>query len=427
MALSNHVKDAQFAVSAFNAEDSLNAGSALDLSLGVAEGDLPSLEYTRETNKAEIKSGKRGADYIYNKGKTGSGSMTFEKVKAHELAFALAYGLGQSTVVAAGTGWAHTFTCRTDDMEKNRSLPSFSLAHRFSEVLDRKFDGCLADGFTLTVTKGEFLKLALPYKATGKVTDSVYEESVTADDDATSISLSSGVFGTTAAQRLANVHRIVAEDAADPDIKRNVVITSVSDSTSAAVITVEPPGNAGTSVDWAVLFTKYGGKQTFPARMTESPLKAVDTKIYVGGKWDGSAFQGGWLLDCDLESAEITCANAHEIKQCIGSGVEYGSTAITGDVAFTAKLNLAFRDMTWQNNLTKDTGFGLYIKCEGAIYDDPHKFTAEFIMPLCFLKTDPISLNGKRYAEALDIEIGQATGYGEMIAVVKTLAQAMAQ
>jgi hypothetical protein len=93
------------------------------------------------------------------------------------------------------------------------------------------------DSLQATFSRDDWCKINGTIKGTGKVTDNVVEESITAKDDATSLTLAANaVEGADATTRLQNVQRIRVQLASGE--WTDVAYTAVSDDTPAQ-ITIE--------------------------------------------------------------------------------------------------------------------------------------------------------------------------------------------
>jgi hypothetical protein len=281
-----------------------------------------------------------------------------------------------------------------------------------STVLKRRFASMFVDGFTATFAKGAWIKLVGTLKGTGKVEDNITEESITAAKNATSLTLAANaVEGATAAARLSNVQRIrVALTAGQ---WTEVVYSAVSAATP-AVITISAPGATADNVTYKVLYIPTEAAwATFPAAVTETPMRVSQLTLKVGGTWDGSAFQGGRTLTSELKSVEW--------KFVPGATAAYASRAIRQGRTQTIALSREFREYIMQQHIDDNDTFGIYVLAEGAIYDTPHKYQVEVVFPMCAVLKAPLSVDGKRMAEAGDLIVLEDDTYGSVVAAVKNL------
>lgn len=402
------------AVSAVTAETLINTEQTLDTSLLVAKSNVIALEPRRESNKDEL-TGMEEPDTIYDMGALSNVGLSFDKAQAQHFGFGYAYALGTRTTAAAGTGYKHTITPTT-----NMALPSFTAAQRLgSTIMKRRFASMFVDQLTATFAKDSFAKLALTVKGTGKYTDNMFKETVTAAYNATTFTLAAkGVEGSTAGLRLDNVHQVrvlVPTTGEYADVK----VTAVSAATP-AVFTITAPGAAATSTTYEILYVPTEAVwMTFPARVTETPLRVTDLAVTFGGKWSGTAFLGGRPMTAEIESIEHTIQNNMAIEFRVGGTGAYASYAIRNGRTQTIKLSRQMRDFILQQRIIDNEYFGVYMKATGALYEAGYNYSVEIIFPRCAVINAPISVNGKVLAEAGDLQVLQDATYGSVIVNVQ--------
>lgn len=269
------------AVSANAKETALNTEQTLDTSLLVAKSNVPTLEPRREDNKDEL-TGKEEADTVYDLGALASMGMDFEKAQAQHFAFGYAYALGDRDVSAWGTGYQHLIN-PTDDM----FLPSFTLAARLGKtIMKRRFASMHVDQLTATFAKDAWAKIVLALKGTGKYTDNMYKESVTAAFNAVSLTLAANaVQGADAQTRLDNVHqiRVIVPNTGE---YQDVEATAASGATPAVLAITSPAmavAIAGLSKAAACVVTWAGhglvsGDQITIAGITQAEWSALNAE-----------------------------------------------------------------------------------------------------------------------------------------------------
>jgi len=160
---------------------------------------------------------------------------------------------------------------------------------------------------------------------------------------------------------------------------------------------------------------------TFPSKVTETPLRVAELTFKVGGTWNGSAFQGGRELGAEIKSIEWAFSNNGDVQFVPGVGDSYAGRYLREGRTQTLKLDREFRDYILQQHIDDNDTFGVYILCEGAIFDDPHKYQVELIFPSVAVLTAPLSVDGKRMGEAGDLKVLEDDTYGSVIAKVKNL------
>jgi hypothetical protein len=412
----------QIAVSANVRESAINTEGTLDTLMLFDMANAIQLEPRREDNSNET-IGKEEADSIYDNGALSSYSASNEKAQPQHFAFLFGFGLGSVSSAALGDGYKHTITPISGDFDADRSNPSFTAAQRFGKTITkRRFASMFVDSVTATFAKDSWAKIAAAIKGTGKYSVDYVEETISALDNVTSLTLAAnGVAGSTAAERLANVHQIKVELAAG--VWTEVAYSAVSAATP-AIITITSAGGAGTSKDYKVLYRPTEAAwATFPARVTESPLRVSELTVNIGGTWSGSAFTGGRALTSEISSLEYTLNNNGNCQFVPGSGGAHAGRFRRSGRTQKIKVDREFRELIMQNKIAKNETFGIYIKCEGALYDATYKYQVEFIFPKCAVLAAPIGVDDKRLSESMDVQVLEHDTYGSVIVIVQNLVE----
>ena len=408
------------AVSANNQETGINTEQTLDTSMLVDMSDVANLEPRREDNAEEM-TGKEEADTIYDLGNLSSLPLTFNKAQPQHLAFIFAYALGTISTAAAGSGYEHTVTPIGGDVGAYRSLPSFTAGMRFGQtVLKRLFASMFIDSFTATFARDDWVKIVAAAKGTGKFTNNTYEETLSALDNAVSLTLAAnGVEGATAQARLDNMQRIRIALAAGTWTE--VEYSAVSDATP-AVITITSPGGSGDSKSYKLLYIPdESGWMSFPSRVAETPLRVSEVTFKLGGTWDGTTFNGGRELSAEVNSIEWNFNNNLEIMFSLGADGAYANRCFRPARTQVLKLDREFRDYIIQNHIDENDDFGVEILAEGAIYDTPHKYQSRIVFPKVGVVTAPLNVGDKRIAEVGDLHVMEDDTYGSVITATKNL------
>jgi hypothetical protein len=191
-----------------------------------------------------------------------------------------------------------------------------------------------------------------------------------------------------------------------------------------AILTIVAPGATADVVDYKIVYSPTEAAwATFPARVTESPLRISCMTLTLGGTWDGSAFVGGQTVTADLNSLEYSLSNNLEVEFVPGacSAGAYAGSCSRPQRMQTVKLNRRLQEFVLQNYMIQNEYFGLHVLAEGAEFDTGHNYTVELIFPRLGVLTAPLSVDGKRMAEAGDLQVLQDATYGSVIARVKNL------
>lgn len=401
------------AVSANNRETALNTEQTLDTSLLIDKSNILQLDKRRENNASEL-TGKEEPDTVYDLGALSAATLDFPKAQAQHFAFGLAYGLGSVSTASWGGGYKHTITPTS-----NIDNPTFTAAMRLgSTILKRRFASNVIDTLTATFDKDSWAKLSLGIKGTGKYTDNVVSESLTAKYNAASITLASNaVQGASASARLDNVHQIKCQN---PDTGEwlEVAYSAVSNATP-AVITITAPGGAATDTTYKVLYVPTeAGWATFPARVVEPPLRTASLVFKIGGKWDGSAFNGGRTLSAEVSSVEYSLNNQMLVEFRIGGNDTYANYVLRQGRLQTLKLNREARDFILQQYMNDNEYFGVQINAVGAEFESGKNYSVNMVFPRCNVLKAPLKVDGKVLAEEGDITILEDDTYGSVRAVV---------
>ena len=292
------------AVSANAKEAAINTEHACDTTMLVPKSMVISLDRRSEDNSDEAR-GKEEPDTVYDLGSLSKFSMPFEKAQAQHFGFGLSFGLGSSTPAAWSTGFQHAIL-PTASMD----LPGFTAAQRIGQtILKRRFASLYVDDLKATFAKDAWAKLDLGIVGTGKFTDNVIKESITAAYNAASLALAANaVQGSSAADRLDSIHNIRVLVPSTGEWV-DVVFSAVS-GTTPTVITINAPGGAATATTYEIIYVPTEPAWcTFPARVEEPPLRVSDLVLKIGGKWNGAAFLGGQTVGADVESIEYNQKN----------------------------------------------------------------------------------------------------------------------
>ncbi len=228
------------AVSASKREPGLNEPQAVDTLLRVALGDAIKTTPQIETNADEI-TGKEEPDTLYALGAAVEGQLTFSRAQPQHLALLAAYGLGQCSSAAAGSGYLHTITPLAGYLEAGRSNPTLTAVQRLGDSqFKRLYASLMVDSLSLSAEKGGWLKISAALKGSGKTATNLAEEDVAGDSDATTITLArNAVEGDSAQARLDSVHQVRWRKSGD-SYWQEVECAAVSSATP-AVLTITPP------------------------------------------------------------------------------------------------------------------------------------------------------------------------------------------
>ena len=411
----------QIAVSGHARETAINTPQTLDLSLQCELSDIITPEPRRENNAGQM-TGKEEADRIYDRGKTASLPLSFKMAEPQHFALLYAYGLGSVAASVAGDGYLKTITPITGDLDIDRSNPSFTVAGRLGKTIAKeRYASAFIDSLSAKFAKDAWVELSGSALLTGKSESSITEESITAAENVTALTLAAnGVAGSSAAERLANIHQIRAELASG--VWTEVAFSAVSAATP-AVITITAPGATTDDVTYKVLYAPTElAWMAFPARVSQAPLLVSDITFSIGGQWNGTAIVGGRNMGAEINSIEHSLNNNGKVEFSLGATGSYASRYWRDGRTQMLKLSREFRDYIIQNYMNNNEYFAARILCDGPAYDEANNYQVELIFPKLGILKAAVSVDGKKLAEAGDLEVLEHDTYGSVIVKVKDLA-----
>jgi len=385
------------AVSALNRESALNVWQELDTSLLCGLGDGLELVPQREPLSGVVGHEEPAeAPLAYSVAKGGLG---FERAQPHQFAFALSFGLGQVVSEPIGTGFRHTITPLSGDLDPGRSNPSFTCAVRYGEVLKRRFASCFIEKLSATFARNEWCRLSADLVATGRHEGNLIEDEIEASRNATQLTLTQGVEGSSPGARLDNLHRLRAELASGE--WHEVTVLSVSGD-SPAQVTIAPPGGSGDCRYRVLYVATEPGWTAFPAPVSESPLHIRQVTLNVGGLWDGTELRGGRQLSAELHRLEWTLANHFELSATAGGG-PYAGLALRGRreqrLTLLREMRCGSLQRQLEGQLGDDDTFCLQLAAEGAEFAPGEPYRVELIWPRVTLLRATPGARGTRLTE----------------------------
>lgn len=304
------------AVSANNAETAINTPQTLDTTMLWNIGSVINRVPRREPNVDEA-TGYEEPDTVYSLGKKSEWPFSTDRAQPQHFAFVLAYALGLCCSSVIGSADEHEILPISGDLDADRSNPSFTAAQRYGKtVLKRRFASMFIESFEAAFPRDDWVKLSGTAKGTGLIADNMENESVAANDNATSLTLSANaVEGVTSAERLANVHRIRGYY---NGAWRDVTYTAVSAATP-AVITISSLGGGGDSITYEVDYiASESGWMSFPDRVTETPLRVAQVTLKQGGTYVDHITNGSMEADSDWSDVGTPAANERSGAQAHG-------------------------------------------------------------------------------------------------------------
>jgi hypothetical protein len=408
------------AVSATRREAAMNLEQELDTTMLADLSSVLNYQAQRFPNREEL-TGKEEANRLYELGGKVAGTIAFSRAQPQHYAFLLAYGLGAVETAAAGsTGFRHTLRPQDGEIDLARSNPSFTAAMRFGrQVVKRRFASCFVDQVRVEFSKDGWGKISGAIKGSGKHTENSQVEELTAPANAGSLTLAaSGVAGDTAGARLSNVQAV---QWLNPGTNSWEEVTYRSVSAAApALITIEPPGTGSGPATFRAFYLPPDSEwMNLPAHVEEPPLKVSQLEVTVGGRWDGSGFQGGYPMAAELRGVTWTLKNNLTPESTPGAGVNYANRAFRTGREQTLKFDRDFRDFLMAQYLQDNATLAIRLKAEGPEFEPGLKYQVELVFPRVAVLGAPVKVNQRRLGEEVEFAVLEDDTFGSVVACVQ--------
>ncbi|MEJ2226486.1 MAG: hypothetical protein P8X49_15280 [Syntrophobacterales bacterium] len=408
------------AVSAQKREVAMNTEQDLDTTMLVDLNTVLNYQAVKTSNK-DVATGKEEADQLYDFGGKVVGTLTFSRAQPQHFAFLLGYGLGTVTTGALGaSGFKHTIQPLAGELDAAQSNPSFTAAMRFGrQVMKRRFASCFIDQVRMDFAKDGWAKISGTVKGSGKVVDNTYMEEVAATDNVTSLTLAAnGVAGETAAELLSNVQAVQVLNSTT-QAWEEVAYQTVS-ATTPASITITAPGATGDNTTYRVYYVPdESGWMDLPARVEEPPLKVSQLNVTLGGRWDGTSFQGGYPLTSELRGVTWTLKNNLTPESTPGAGGSYANRAYRTGRDQTLKFDRDFRDFLLAQNLKDNDTLGVYLKATGPELAPGVNYQVELVFPRVAVTGTTVKVYQRRLGEEVNFAVLEDDTYGSVLAYVQ--------
>jgi hypothetical protein len=428
-------------VSAYKQEAAINSEVDLhdatkSVSFLVQLADILDAPPRIETNAGEA-TGTDEPTGAYFRGGPAQGPMNLTKAQAQHIAVLLGFGLGAvSSAAVAGSVAAYKHTCTPirDGLDERRPVPTFTAGQQIGGVIEKlRYASCALDSVILDFTKDQWVKATGQIKATGKMSSNLGEDTITALDNVTTLTLTARVNGATAGERLDSVQRIIAEYPADSGIWVDVAFSAVTAGSAGpplvpSDITITALGGAGASTSYKALYADREsgtGWETFAAKRVETPLLVNSMAVVVGGTWNNTTktLSGGHSHLGDISQVTYTLNNALTPEFRPSGGAEDANYAnFFSSGGRTQKLS--FKRDLWDaiNRLRLRAGdyFSVHIVCTGDVIpgETTERYRLEMFFPRCMFLTAQPGVDGNKLSEQLDIQVLEDETLGSVLAFV---------
>lgn len=344
-------------------ESAINTAQTMDRSI-IWEGDLPQLIARNPADDSNQRTGTMLGTKLTRAGHTVAWSPSQPQARPQHIAWLMGYGLGSVTTTAPDTGvYLHALS-----PQSGNNLPTSTVMARHgggTEAISiERYAGCAVDQFTLA-TSGDYLSIQGSVLGTGYCDSDVEREIVAGLDNATSLTLAAkGILGSTAGERLTNLHAVLCSYQQVTNRYVTDVTVSAASAAEPAVLTITSVGGAGASVDYLVIYrTKTGVSwTTFPATVSEDPYRVGNATIKIGGDWNGTTYVGGKTYGCDVRALSISWANNATVQFCMSGSGDYGDRIYRGRPTLALTMDRELWDWVHQVYARRSENLSLYAK-----------------------------------------------------------------
>jgi hypothetical protein len=408
------------AVSARQQEVGMNTEQALDTTLLVDLNTVLNYQALKNPNREEL-TGKEEAERLHDFGGKVVGALSFSRAQPQHFAFLLGYGLGEvATNPAGASGYRHLIRPRSGEVDAARSNPSFTAAMRFGrQVLKRRFASCFIDQVRVDFARDGWAKINGTVKGSGKVVDNTRVEEVIAAYNSDSLTLAAdGVAGESAAERLSNVQAVQGLNPAT-QVWEEVAYQDVS-GTVPGVIGITAPGGSGAQTIYRVYYLPgESGWMDLPPRVEEPPLKVSQLEVTLGGRWDGSAFIGGYPLTTELRGVTWILKNNLTPESTPGAGGNYANRAFRTGREQNLKFDRDFRDFLLAQNLKDNDTLGVRLRATGPEFEPGVNYQVDLVFPRVSVLAATVKVYQRRLSEEVEFAILEDDAYGSVVATVQ--------
>jgi len=408
------------AVSAQKQEVAMNIEQELDTTMLVDLNTVLNYQAVKNPNREEV-TGKEEADRLHDFGGKVVGTLTFSRAQPQHFGFLLGYGLGAVLTASAGTGgFRHTILPQSGEVDAARSNPSFTAAMRFGrQVMKRRFASCFIDQVRMDFSKDGWAKISGTVKGSGKVVDNTLVEEVAAAYNATSLTLAAnGVSGDTPAELLSNVQAV---QVLNPTTQawEEVAYQAVT-ATTPGVIAITAPGATGASTTYRVYYVPgESGWMNLLDRVEEPPLKVSQLNVTVGGRFNGTSFQGGYPLTTELRGVTWILKNNLTPESTPGAGGNYANRAFRTGREQSLKFDKDFRDFLLAQNLKDNDTLGIHLKATGPEFAPGVNYQVELVFPRVAVLGTTVKVYQRRLGEEVEFAVLEDDAYGSVVAYVQ--------
>jgi hypothetical protein len=157
----------------------------------------------------------------------------------------------------------------------------------------------------------------------------------------------------------------------------------------------------------------------------------TDFKVVIGGEWDGSAIQGGRVMDYDLPSITWSLKLGQAVTLAPGSGnSQVGSVVLRKGREQTLEISRQMKEAVFQLMADADfQTFAVQLEANGGLIPDSngHHYLARVTFPMVALRGADPKVEDERLAESLQLAVLESDTYPSVIVQVQNAWPSYAQ
>lgn len=410
------------AVSLGSRQTAATTAQTLDTSMLWAVSGMPDMVPYEPSDNSNEMTGEMLATKVDRAGHTAEWNLSKDKAEPQHIGLLIANALGSiSTTNPSGTAYLHVITPDADTLQ----LPYFTAAARYgANIFRRQFVGMAVNSFTLDIAppyvgiSGNVLGLG--YQNTDRV-----REVLAGLDNATTLTLAAnGITGATAQTRLDNLHQILSTYDAVGDLYVHEVTCSAVSDASPAALTITSPGGAGATISYEIWYVTDTGVAwtTFPAvNDDQNPFAMGNVTVEINGEWDGSAYNGGYELGCEVEGISWTWNNNARVRHCLTGSGSWADQIQRGAPQSSLSMSRVMVDsiMDEIGMNSRITSMCIKVQQDTAITGAYYPYF-ELVFPRVAVVTNPKTERDGMIGEDVEFAVLSDATYGPVIATIQS-------
>jgi hypothetical protein len=156
-----------------------------------------------------------------------------------------------------------------------------------------------------------------------------------------------------------------------------------------------------------------------PPRVEEPPLNVSQLTVTLGGRWDGTAFHGGYPVTTELRGVTWTLRNNLTPEATPGAGGNYANRAFRTGREQSLKFDRDFRDFILANHLQGNDTLGVRLLATGPEFEPGVNYQVDLVFPRVSVQAAAVKVHQRRLSEEVEFAILEDDVYGSVVACVQ--------